>query len=91
MDTPTRCAWAGTEPLYVAYHDQTDNGLLLGYRRSGVWAHTTLLDDGAYGSFARLAIAGGKAYTTTYMRARDELDRDVSRLVLTGTDLSTLP
>jgi hypothetical protein len=81
----------GSGVPYVAYHDQTENDLLIGYRRSGVWAHATLLADGAYGSFARLAIAGSKAYTINYLRARDELDRDTSHLVLTVTLLSTLP
>ena len=36
-------------------------------------------------------IAGGKAYTTTYLRTRNEIDRDTSHLVLTVTELVTLP
>ncbi|MBI5508951.1 MAG: hypothetical protein HY903_09375 [Deltaproteobacteria bacterium] len=76
---------------YVAYHDQTDNDLLLAYRRNDAWTFTPLFEDGAYGSFACLVISAGHGYASTYLRARDTLDRDTSRLVVTTFDVATLP
>jgi hypothetical protein len=85
---------------FVAYADQTDNDLLLAYRPVDEWLWITaaagippsaerlpLLDDGAYGSFAKLLIVGDQAYLSTYLRARDSLDRDASRLILNLIDL----
>jgi len=85
---------------YVAYADQTDNDLLLAYRPVDEWLWITadsgatptterlpLLDDGAYGSFAKMIIVGNQAYLSSYLRARDSIDRDASRLILNLIDL----
>ncbi|MBI3178553.1 MAG: hypothetical protein HYZ27_02770, partial [Deltaproteobacteria bacterium] len=75
------------------YANLDDNDLLLAYRRASVWTHTILLDDGAYGSFAKIAIdqAQGIAYVSNYLLARDEFNRDTSRLVVHMVDLAQLP
>ncbi len=76
---------------YIAYADQTQNDLVLSYGQPGNWGLTTLLADGAFGSFARLAIAGGVGYASTYLRARDSFDRDASHVVVHIFDPAELP
>ncbi len=78
------------DPL-IAYADQTENDLVLAYKSSGAWQRSPRLTDGAYGSFARIAVEGRTAWLTTYLRARDDRDRDISRLVVTIVDLDALP
>jgi hypothetical protein len=85
-------AFAATadEPL-IAYADQTENDLLLASRSGNTWKVTSLLSDGAYGSFARIVVDGRTAWLSTYLRERNDRDRDVSRLVITVVDLDQLP
>lgn len=77
--------------MYVAYADQTDNDLVLAYESTSGWKRTVVLSDGAYGSFARVAIANGRAYVSTYQRENPSGARDDSKLVLTLVDLAGLP
>jgi hypothetical protein len=90
---------------FIAYGDQTDNDLLVAYRDQNGWRWVVsgdtgqsvsdepqgLLIDGAYGSFPRLVIDGEQGVLSTFLRARDEFDRDVSRLVVNTIDLDLLP
>jgi hypothetical protein len=83
----------------IAYQDQTSNDLLLAYTRNGLWRdpangqpyRVTLLSEGAYGSFARLAVDGARAWVSSYRRARNAQNQDASELVVHIVDLSTLP
>jgi hypothetical protein len=85
---------------YIAYADQTENDMVLAFRPVDEWMWITgvptgvanatpvsLLTDGAYGSFARVALDDDQAYISTYLRARNDFDKDVSRLVLHLIDL----
>ena len=76
---------------YIAYADQTNNDLVLAYPSAGVWKHLTLKDQGAFGSFANIAISGAKGYVSSYHRFRDEFSNDISRVVVEVIDLQTLP
>lgn len=77
--------------IFVAYADQTDNDLMLAWSETTGFSRTVVLDDGAQGGFARIALEGALAYLTSYQRERDGADRDVSRLVLTIVDTRNLP
>jgi hypothetical protein len=81
---------SAAEP-YIAYADQTNNDLLLAYKRGDTWRVSPQLTDGAFGSFARMKIDGRTAWMTTYRRERDELDRDASYLVVHTISLDRLP
>ncbi len=76
---------------YIAYANLDENDLLFAYQRAGQWTQTILLDDGAYGSFAKVVIDQGIAYVSNYLLERDEFNRDLSRLVVHMVDLATLP
>ena len=76
--------------IFVAYADQTDNDLILAWKSTDGWDRTTLLDDGALGSFSSLDIAGRVAYVSTYKRARNSSDEDISQIVVHLADLDEL-
>ena len=85
-------AFDATGATYIAYADQTDNDLVLTTQATGTaWDRHVIAADGAYGGFARLAIAQSTAYVTTYLRDNPSGARDDSRLVLFPVDLGALP
>lgn len=86
-----RIAFDTSGKAYVVYADQSQNELLLTYYAPTGWKRTTLLSEGAYGSFARIVVSGTKAYVTTYRREQDSTGRDISSLVMTTVNLATLP
>ena len=76
----------------VAYADQTANDLMLAVQQpDGSWQTHIILSDGAYGSFARIGIEGRRGWVSTYLRGRNALDRDISRIVVEPLDLDNLP
>ena len=80
-----------TGDLYVVYADQTANDVVLSYRRDGLWKKHILLEQGAYGSFANINILNEKYYVSTFLRARDDVELDDSRVVIIQNSLSSLP
>ena len=76
--------------FYIAYGDQTANDLVLAFPTADGWAHTTLLSDGALGSFPAIDISGRTAWVATYKRERDSSDNDISSLLVHVADLDAL-
>ena len=76
--------------FYIAYGDQTANDLVLAFPTADGWAHTTLLSDGALGSFPAIDITGRTAWVATYKRERDTSDKDISSLLVHVADLDAL-
>ncbi len=83
-------AFTSSGDLVIAYGDQTDNDLVIAFPDGDAWGYSTLLSDGAYGSFPALAVDGNQAWVATYKRAQNSSGDDVSELVIHVTDVSTL-
>lgn len=83
-------AFAADGQFYIAYGDQTANDLLLAFPTEDGWGHTTLLSEGALGSFPAIDINGRTAWVATYKRERDARDNDISALVVHVADLDSL-
>ena len=83
-------AFDDTGSFFIAYGDQTANDLVLAFSTIDGWAHTTLLSDGALGSFPAIDISGRTAWVATYKRERDSSDDDISSLLVHVADLDAL-
>ncbi|MEC9465286.1 MAG: hypothetical protein VX834_05860 [Myxococcota bacterium] len=83
-------AFTGSDELVIAYGDQTENDLVLAFPDGESWGYSTLLSDGAYGTFPALVVDGDRAWVATYKRAQDSSGDDISELVIHVTDVSSL-
>ena len=83
-------AFTGSDELVIAYGDQTENDLVLAFPDGDSWGYSTLLSDGAYGTFPALVVDGDRAWVATYKRAQDSSGDDISELVIHVTDVSSL-
>jgi hypothetical protein len=81
---------SSSDEPYVAYGDQTRNDTLVAFLNGDGWQHKTVQADGAFGSFARLAVSGGVAYVGSFRWNRNELGEDHSRFVVNVEDLPSL-
>ncbi|MBT6177944.1 MAG: hypothetical protein HOI23_11910 [Deltaproteobacteria bacterium] len=79
-----------TGAFYIAYGDQTANDLVLAFQTADGWSYTTLLSNGAFGSFPAIDISGRTAWVATYKRERDSSDDDISSLLVHVADLDAL-